>query len=44
MVSMIVTCTAAVIVGFLSGLLTFRKAQRWCPSCGSTLACPQAHR
>lgn len=44
MVSMIATLTAAVTMGFLAGLLTFRRAQRWCPACGSTLACPRAHR
>jgi hypothetical protein len=30
---------AALIIGFLAGLLTFRKAQRWCPVCGMTLTC-----
>jgi hypothetical protein len=44
MVPMIAAVTAAVIMGFLSGLLTFRRAQHWCPACGSTLTCPQAHR
>ena len=31
--------TAAVILGFLAGLLTFRQTSRWCPACGATLAC-----
>lgn len=30
----------ALVVGFLAGLLTFRVKQRWCPTCGATLACP----
>jgi hypothetical protein len=32
--------TAAVILGFLAGLLTFRQKSRWCPACGATFACP----
>jgi len=33
---------AAVILGFLAGLLTFRQKSRWCPACGATFACPDA--
>jgi hypothetical protein len=31
---------AALVVGFLGGLLSFKVKQRWCPRCGTTLACP----
>jgi hypothetical protein len=27
--------TAALVVGFLAGLLTFKVKARWCPRCGS---------
>jgi hypothetical protein len=30
---------AALVVGFLAGLLSFRIKTRWCPSCGATLGC-----
>ncbi|MFI5494756.1 hypothetical protein [Actinoplanes sp. NPDC051859] len=39
---------AALIVGFLAGLLSFKIKVRWCPTCGATLSCPDlrcpAHR
>lgn len=35
--------TAALIVGLLAGLLTFRCASRWCRTCGVTLVCPERH-
>jgi hypothetical protein len=34
--------TAAMVFGFLAGLLTFRQKQQWCPICGSTLTCPSS--
>lgn len=27
---------AALVVGFLAGLLTFKVKARWCPECGAT--------
>ncbi len=30
---------ASVLVGFLAGLLTFKRSSRWCPLCGTTLSC-----
>jgi hypothetical protein len=30
------TVLAALLVGFLSGLLSFKIKQRWCPMCGYT--------
>jgi hypothetical protein len=32
---------AALLVGFLAGLMTFKRSARWCPVCGSTLRCTQ---
>jgi hypothetical protein len=36
----LVAVLAAMSVGFLTGLLTFRRATHWCPVCGLTLTCP----
>jgi hypothetical protein len=36
-----IAVTAAILIGFLAGLLTFRRASHWCPDCGLTLTCPQ---
>jgi hypothetical protein len=30
---------AALVVGFIAGLLTFKAKQRWCERCGCTLSC-----
>ncbi|WP_412739904.1 hypothetical protein [Krasilnikovia sp. MM14-A1259] len=36
-----VAVVAALLLGFLSGLLSFKVKNRWCPQCGgSTLVCP----
>jgi hypothetical protein len=32
---------AGALVGFLSGLLTFRRSLTWCRECGETLSCPR---
>jgi hypothetical protein len=40
---LILTVSAAVVLGFVAGLLTFRKAQQWCPVCGVTLTCSVPH-
>ncbi len=32
---------SGVVVGFVCGLLTFRRSLRWCPTCGETLRCPR---
>lgn len=31
---------AALIVGFLAGLLTFKRSEQWCPHHGITRVCP----
>jgi hypothetical protein len=30
----------AALIGFVAGLLTFRRASQWCGTCGVTLTCP----
>ena len=37
------TIILALPVGFLAGLLTFHLKQQWCPVCGVTMTCPNAH-
>jgi hypothetical protein len=44
MVTLIPAVLAALTLGFLVGLVIFRKAQQWCPECGRSLACPDRHR
>ncbi|MBN1171135.1 MAG: hypothetical protein JXA67_03085 [Micromonosporaceae bacterium] len=34
-----ITGSAALILGFLIGLLTFKIKQHWCPTCGERLQC-----
>lgn len=40
---LIVTTSAALLIGFLGGLLTFRRASHWCRVCGRTLGCRAGH-
>ncbi len=43
-VMVIVAIVAAIVIGFLAGLLSFRVKSRWCPTCGtSTYADRQDH-
>ena len=37
---MVTTVAAALVVGFLGGLLSFKVKLRWCRRCGTTLTCP----
>jgi hypothetical protein len=34
----------ALIVGWLSGMVTFKRSQSWCPACGSRLSCADCPR
>lgn len=34
---------AALVIGFLAGLFTFKRSLRWCSLCGATLRCPHCH-
>jgi len=31
---------AALVCGFLAGLVTYRQSRQWCTRCGATLRCP----
>lgn len=37
---LLATTLAALMIGFLTGLLTLRVARRWCQTCGENLTCP----
>lgn len=37
---MIATAALVALAAFLAGLLTFKIKQRWCPTCGALLTCP----
>lgn len=36
---LLVIVPAALLLGFLAGLLLFKVKQRWCPVCGNHLRC-----
>jgi hypothetical protein len=44
MIGMVVGISVALIVGWLAGMLTHRRAERWCPADGSRLTCVQCQR
>ncbi|MEV0726556.1 hypothetical protein AB0I37_27720 [Micromonospora purpureochromogenes] len=35
----IAAISAALVLGFLAGLLTFKRSLQWCRICGASLAC-----
>lgn len=35
---------AVAALGWLGGMLTLKRSQRWCPRCGTALQCPDCHR
>jgi hypothetical protein len=35
--AVVLTAGAALMVGFLTGLLSFKVKTRWCPGCGSLM-------
>jgi hypothetical protein len=37
---LVAAVTAALVIGFLAGLLTFKRKQLWCPEHGETMRCP----
>jgi hypothetical protein len=37
----LVTVLAAMLIGFLAGLLSFRVKSRWCATCGAVKSCPR---
>jgi hypothetical protein len=34
-----VAAVLAALLGFMAGLATFKRSNRWCPVCGGTLTC-----
>jgi hypothetical protein len=38
-VMIVVGLVAVAGLGWLAGMLTFRRSHRWCPRCGQTLRC-----
>jgi hypothetical protein len=40
----IAAVAAALVLGFLTGLLAFRVKSRWCPECGATTVALRARR
>ena len=32
---------AGLLVGFFAGLLTFKRSEHWCATCGETKRCPK---
>ena len=36
-----IVALSALIVGFLAGLLTFKRSEQWCTECGETKRCPK---
>lgn len=36
----LITALCALTLGFLAGLLTFKRSLRWCRNCGTVLKCP----
>lgn len=34
-----VIAVMALLIGFMAGLLTFKRSERWCPNCGNGLIC-----
>jgi hypothetical protein len=38
--TLVLSVVAALLVGFLAGMLTLKRSTRWCPMCGMALRCP----
>jgi hypothetical protein len=34
-----IVATGLVLLGFVAGMVTFKRSLRWCPVCGATLSC-----
>lgn len=41
MIASVLAVIASLVIGWLAGMLTFRRAQRWCTTCGLSLTCPE---
>lgn len=40
MMSLAMAALGSTLLGWVAGMWTFKRSQRWCPSCGDTLDCP----
>lgn len=40
----IAAISAALVLGFLAGLLAFKRSLQWCRTCGASLCCPECTR
>lgn len=40
MLALAISVLLALVVGWLAGMVTHKRAERWCPIDGSTLTCP----
>ncbi|MFB9234087.1 hypothetical protein ACFFWC_00825 [Plantactinospora siamensis] len=38
--SLTMATLASALLGWIAGMWTFKRSQRWCPTCGNALACP----
>jgi hypothetical protein len=43
-VALMIAALMAMLLGFLAGLLTYRRSLVWCGTCGSTLTCADCVR
>ena len=41
MLALAIYVILALVVGWLAGMVTHRRAERWCPVDGSMLTCPR---
>jgi hypothetical protein len=39
-----ITAVLTALLGFVAGMLTFKRSQRWCPRCGIALRCLECAR
>jgi hypothetical protein len=35
----VIAAVASLVVGFVGGVLSLKAKNRWCPGCGTSLAC-----
>lgn len=42
--SLAVTAGATATLGWIAGMWTLKRSQRWCPTCGDVLTCPSCRQ
>ena len=40
MAALVIACLITLVIGFCIGVALVRAKQRWCPTCGVTMTCP----